>query len=913
MIEYASMMKFFLLFILLIFSTISFSQSQNVTIHLKNVTIESVLKEIEKQSEFRFFYDSNLFKAKDKTNVSWNAISVNDALLELFNNSGITFRWVDQQIVLIPAEQTITSLQQRPTLSAPPSGTIHGVITDAASGLAIPNATVIALYSNPPLGTTTDPSGYFRLNNLPVGRRDIQSSFIGYEPVLFKDVIVSSGKDVFLEITMRENIQELEEITVSPKINKESPLNPMASASARMFSVEEANRYAGGFDDPARLVTAFAGVAGIINNNGVAIRGNSPQFLEWRIEGVEAVNPTHFSDRTGIGGGILTAFSTQTLNNSDFFTGAFPAEFGNSLSGVFDMQLRNGNTQRYEHTAQIGMLGAEFASEGPFNTGKPASYLFNYRYSSFNFVEGLLAALVPDMTGLNYQDLSFKMNFPTKSAGTFSVWGIGLINQYKRQAGENMTKWKDIYDKESDYQQTKAIGGVGHKIYLGDKSYLKSAVAFNFLKNNSSITDITDDGSRIPVSDMKNTNWNITFNTFLNTKFNMFHTNRTGFHITGLFYNLDYLMSPDMHLFPPDEMVNYVKDKGGSLALSGYSQSSFRINNQLTVNAGIHGNYFRLINKAVVEPRIGLRWFILPRLTFGLAYGKHSRRENIDYYFVQTNNIPLPPSNDERSESRERLRAIPSKEEFFLRSEKKGEFNKKLDFAKAHHFVVAYDWSVSEYIRLKVEPYFQYLYHIPVEKGNPFSVINHRDFWMMLPLTNDGKGRNFGIELTLEHYLYKGYYYLFTTSLFQSRYKDGDGIWRNTRQNRNFIFNALGGKEWRLGRQKQNLLHGSLRLTLQGNERYVPIDELASIAEQKIVYNYAKAYQTPLKPEFISHFTLGFKMNRKTLAHELAIKVINLTSYKEFDGNYYYNYRANRPEKSITAVAIPNVSYKIEF
>jgi hypothetical protein len=183
----------------------------------------------------------------------------------------------------------------------------------------------------------------------------------------------------------------------------------------------------------------------------------------------------------------------------------------------------------------------------------------------------------------------------------------------------------------------------------------------------------------------------------------------------------------------------------------------------------------------------------------------------------------------------------------------------------------------------------------------------------MLPLVNDGKGTNFGIELTLEHYLYKGYYYLFTTSLFQSRYKGGDGVWRNTRQNRNFIFNALSGKEWRMGRQKQNMLHSSLRLTLQGCERYIPINETASITTQKIVYDYSRAYQTRLTPEFISHFTLGFKMNRKTLAHELAVKVINLTGYKEFDGNYYYNYRTHRPEKSITAVAIPNISYKIEF
>jgi hypothetical protein len=890
--------KFFFIIILLIYTLYGFSQSGRMTIHLNHTKIETILKEIEKQSGYRFFYDVNRVKVSDMTDVAWNAVGLSDALGELFDHRGITFRFMDKQIVLFPTTQNPADVASRQHFvpSKPPSGAVHGMITDAASGQGIPYATVITFQTNPPVGTTTDESGYFRLNNLPVGRHDIQCRFIGYESAIFKDVMVSSGKEVFLAIDLRENVQELEEVTVRPKINKEAPLNAMASASARMFSVEEASRYAGGFDDPARLVTAFAGVAGIINNNGVAIRGNSPQFLQWRIEGVEAVNPTHFSDMTGIGGGIITAFSAQTLNNSDFITGAFPAEYGNSLSGVFDMQLRNGNNQHYEHTAQFGMLGIELSSEGPLKKGKPASYLFNYRYSSIDFVEDLLAVLVPDMTGLNYQDLSFKMNFPTKRVGTFSVWGVGLINHYRRQAEENKTQWIDIYDKESGYEQTKAIGGMGHKILINEKSYLKSALAVNVAHHHSTSKDRIDDGSALPVSDMKNTNWNITFNTYLNTKHSIFHTNRTGLSFTGLFHNIDYLMSPDMHLFPPDEMVNYVKDKGSSMALSAFSQSSFRLNNNIIVNVGLHGDYFRLINRMVLEPRAGIRWQVFPSLAFGLAYGKHSRRENTDYYFVKTKNTANPESHNAENH--------PASDALF---------NKHLDFAKAHHFVVAYDWSVSEYLRLKVEPYFQYLYDIPVEKDSPFSLINHRDFWMMLPLVNDGKGINSGIELTLEHYLYKGYYYLFTTSLFHSRYKGGDGVWRNTRQNRNFIFNALAGKEWKMGRQQQNLLHSSLRLTLQGCERYIPVDESASIAAHKIVYDYAHAYQTSLTPEFIGHFTLGYKMNRRKKTHEFALKVINITSYKEFDGTYYYNYRENRPEKSITSIAIPNVSYKIEF
>ena len=780
-------------------------------------------------------------------------------------------------------------------LSAQPVGNIRGLVTDGASGQALPYVSVIVVNSNPVIGTMTDSAGYFCLNSLPVGRYDIQSRFVGYEPAGFKEIMVSSGKEVFLEIAMRENIKELEAVTVRPKINKEVPLNTMALAGARMLSVEEASRYAGGFDDPARLVTAFAGVSGSMQSNGIAIRGNSPQFLQWRIEGVEAVNPTHFSDITGIGGGILTGFSAQTLGNSDFFTGAFPAEYSNALSGVFDMQLRSGNNQKREHTVQIGTLGVEFASEGPFVKGKQASYLFNYRYSSMALLGDLLPDLAGDAAGMRYQDLSFKMNFPTKEAGTFTLWGVALIDHYIAHEPKDTTKWDnyfegnpELFGNDLDFIQNKAVGGVGHKILIGEKSYLKSALVANYTKYNATGKYVfpRHDWDRFDALDMKNTNWSVTFNTYLNTKISALHTNRTGFNVTELFYNLDYWLISNVYGhpgYPPIGMLNYAKDKGHTTALYAFSQSTFRLNNSLTANIGLHGTYFRLNNKATIEPRLGLRWQAVPKHAFGLAYGKHSRRENTDYYFVKT-----PATGDEL-------------------------VNEHLDFAKAHHIVMSYDWSISEHLRLKVEPYYQYLYDIPVEKNSEMSMINYNDFILMLPmLNNSGKGKNYGIDFTLERYLNQGYYYLITASLFQSLYAGGDGKWRNTRLNRHYIINALGGKEWKMGRQNQNILNASLRFTFQGGEYYIPVDEAASTAAQQIVYDNTRAFKEHLKSALMAHFTVGYKINRDKLAHEISLKMINVTGVKDF-GGYIYNYQDNKPEMYLGAVVIPSISYKIEF
>ncbi|MDR0438149.1 MAG: TonB-dependent receptor [Bacteroidales bacterium] len=773
-------------------------------------------------------------------------------------------------------------LLQSMWIVAQPVGSIRGIVTDAASGQTLPYVSVIVLHSDPLVGAITDSVGHFRLTNLPVGRYTIQSSFIGYEPAIFREIMVGSGREVFLEIVMRENIYQLQGVTIRPKVDKEKPLNTMALASARMFSVEEASRYAGGFDDPARLVTAFAGVSGSMNSNGIVIRGNSPLFTQWRIDGVEAVNPTHFSDITGVGGGILTALSSQMLANSDFFTGAFPAEYGNALSGVFDMRLRNGNNQNYEHMAQIGSLGVEFGSEGPFSKGKQASYLFNYRYSSMALVGDLFPDLLEGAAGMRYQDLAFKTNFPTKKAGTFSVWGIGIKDHFKNEVPKDTADWWDIWTDNADFKQTKAVGGIEHKIFINKRSYLKNILAANYTKNQIEADQVYTDWSTFPIADMKNTNWNTIFSTYLNTKFDAMHTNKTGFTITNLFYDLDYWMSPDFMNIPPGDMVNFAKDNGSSVALSAYSQSLIRLNSRLTTNVGLHSMYFQLNGNLTLEPRVSVRWQALPKHTFGLAYGKHSRRENTDYYFVKT------------LETGDKL------------------VNKHLDFAKAHHIVASYDWLISDNLCLKIEPYFQYLYDIPVAKDSLLSLINYRDWFLMLPLVNDGKGRNYGIDFTLERYLNNGHYYLFTGSLFESHYMGGDGVWRNTRLNRNYILNALGGKEWKIGKQNRDMLSVSLRFTLQGGERYIPVDEKASILAKTLVYDNSRAYKTQLPAEIIGHFTVSYKMNRKNFAHEFSLKMVNITGNKEFDG-YAYNYRKDRPEMYMGAVVIPNISYKIEF
>ena len=765
--------------------------------------------------------------------------------------------------------------------AAQPIGNIRGVVTDAASGQTLPYVTVVVLNSQPVVGVTTDEEGSFTLPALPVGRYNIQASFIGYEPAVIREVMISSTKETVLEISLKESIQALDEVVVRAKTNKEAPLNSMALAGARMLSVEEANRYAGGLDDPARLAASFAGAAGEGTNNSISIRGNSPQSLQWKLEEVEIPNPSHYPEIGSVGGGILTAFSSHVLGNSDFFTGAFPAQYNNALSGVFDMALRNGNNQRYEHTVQLGTLGVEFASEGPFKKGGRGSYLFNYRYSSMALAGDIVGGSLKEVAGARYQDLSFKINLPTRKAGTFSLWGIGTNDRYNEPLPDDPADYEFRPLEESNARQAMGAAGLGHKIFLSENSYLKSTLAATYAENHTMMDRFDNDGKNPERTlDMLDKNTNLIFQSYLNTKFSARHTNRTGITLTGLLYDDNYNIVPD---FPyGDPMENFADTDGSSLLAAAFSQSSYRFNDRFTAELGVNAQYFALNKHWTIEPRAGIRWQVTPKHALALAAGMHSRHERLDYYFVTT-----PQTGD-------RL------------------VNKELDFTKAYHVVLSYDWHISDNLHLRIEPYFQSLYDVPVVPGSGHSIINETNFYMTDPLVNDGKGRNFGVDLTLERYLKDGYYYMLTASLFDSEYCGGDGVWRNTRYNRHFLANALGGKEWMLGKSKQHVLGVNLRVNLMGGNYYTPIKEEESMAAQRPIDDETRLMGKQHPAVFVAHATINWKINKPKVTHEFGAQMINLTGSKEYFG-FNYNYQTKQMEKAAATVSIPNIYYKISF
>ena len=755
--------------------------------------------------------------------------------------------------------------------------TIRGQVCDVASGEPMVGAT-ITVENGTTIGTVSDAEGNFIINNVPVGRHSVRATYIGYEPVLLKEQLVSSGKELVLNLRMQENVSELGEVVVKPRVNKQMPLNEMAQVGARMFSVEEATRYAGGMADPARTASMFAGVATGGATNGISIHGNSPQMLQWRVEGVEVNNPNHFAEITEAGGGVFTSLNGTVLANSDFLTGAMPAEYGNALSGAFDMKMRVGNNTKYEHAIQVGTLGVDFASEGPLGKGSKASYLVNYRYS-FLEIAKKLHAINMDKETLDYQDLSFKVNMPTSNAGTFAVWLTGLVDHYENEVPD-ISDWETLWDTNDSWsRQRNCAAGINHTYRFQTGGTLHSSVAYTGTYRKLGVNNYDELMIKTPGMNGRNSQWSVIISTQHQHKFSKRYTMQNGFEHQHLDFNtwLDYIHVVGGPLY------RVFESEGNTGLTRFYSSHKLALSSRLTAVAGVNVMWFNLNNQWLIEPRISIQHKISPLSTISLSYAMNSRKESTDTYFV-TMNGQNP--------------------------------NKDLGLTRSHHISASFSQRLGENAMLKIEPYWQWLFDVPVEEGTTYSILNHRNFFQDRTLTNEGAGRNYGIDFTLERYLKDGFYGMLTATLFKSEYQDAQGKWHHSRHDRTYITNILGGKEWMVGSTKKNVFGINGRLTLMGGDRYTPIpagttfEDIMKRPDKSIPeIDGADPYSEQKGMNIGYAFSMKYTINKKHTSHHIILEYLQI---KTFQGQTF-DLRTHNIVDKFTSLTFPNLAYRVEF
>jgi hypothetical protein len=762
--------------------------------------------------------------------------------------------------------------------SQTPTQVIRGKIIDAETKIALPGANIVLMFSDPLKGATSNAVGTFTIENVPVGRHTLKVSYVGYKPAIIPEILVTSGKECIVNVELEDLVVMSGEVEIKATVNKDKPINPMAMVSARSFNVEESRRYAGAVDDPMRMVANFAGVvanAGV-NSNQIMIRGNSPKGLLWRVDDVDIPNPNHFAF-VGQSGGGFTIISSQVLTNSDFYTAAFPAQFGNALSGVFDMRFRNGNNARHEYAIQLGLQGLDVAAEGPFNKKQTSSYLFNYRYSILSFLQYIDPGMKNKIP--TFQDLSFKLNFPTPGSGTFSLVGIGGLSSLTHHPVMDSTQWHTL-DNRSEENLINRMGAIAliHQINLNRATLLRSCVSatYNFIGHDENL--LTPSYEIRAEDSLKHQNSRMTASVSINHKFGTRYTLRSGVMYNYLSYNLDIKSrNPFTGIF---QQVN--KGKGNSNMVQAFIESRTDVTNNFFISAGFYFQYLSLNNHYAIEPRLAVHWQVSQKHALNFGYGLHSQLEDIGVYLVE---IPVNPGISRQP-------------------------NRNLNFDRSHHFVLGYDYSIRPDMRLKIETYYQYLYAIPVMPGSYFSMINSTGDYINDSLVNSGKGRNTGIDITFEKFLTKQFYTLITVSIFDSRYTGGDGIERNTRFNSNYVINLLGGKEWTI--RKKNILGFNLKGTFTGGEYYIPIDLQKSIAQHREVLDETNAYVPRLPSFFYLDLTLTYRLNYQKVSGILAVQIKNLLNHQPDVGYLYDDYNQTiEPQKSLGI--LPLISYKIEF
>lgn len=758
---------------------------------------------------------------------------------------------------------------------------IRGNIIDKLSQSPIIGATVQILNNSEKNGTQTDVNGQYVLLNLSPNRYEIKVSYVGYKEVVVPNVVVTSGKEVILDITMEEDLRLLNEVVVKAS-NKANTVNKLASISARTFSMEEVNRYAGGRSDPARLAANFAGVSAPDDSrNDIVIRGNSPVGVLWRIDGMNVTNPNHFAS-VGTTGGAVSALNTNLLKSSDFFTSAWPAEYGNAISGVFDLGFRNGNSQKRETTVQAGVItGLEATTEGPISKEKGSSYLVGYRYALAGVAQAVGVDIGTTATP-SYSDLSFKLNSGNTKWGKFSMFGI-LASSSISIAGGNTSSLYGGKDG-NDLSSKISIMGVNHFKQLTKNTYLSSTIGLNYSSTdqvNYGSDRITNEYYSKEENNVAKTGYN--FSTSFNAKINSRLFVKIGIQDEVIGLNLFYRTKQNVNA---DWKQIWDYDSYTNLA-QVYAHAKYSFSDKLTLNAGLHSQYFFLNNAASLEPRLGLKYDLTNNSTLSFGYGLHAQMQPINVYFLQTQNTDNSYTYN----------------------------NKNLDFTKSHHIVLGYDLQPFKDWRLKAEAYYQSLYDVPVNTfSSSYSMLNTgASFKTDLEdnLTNAGTGKNYGVELTIEKFFSKGYYGLFTSSIYTSKYKGSDGVEHNTAFNGKYVFNALAGKEWTVGNRNKFSL--DFKYTNAGGRAYTPINLTASNAAGREVLS-TDTYSAYYDNYFRMDLKLGYTINsaKRKLSQTVSLDIQNVTNHKNVFSQSY-----NGGSKSIQTTyqlgLFPNVVYKLQF
>lgn len=753
-----------------------------------------------------------------------------------------------------------------------PVQTLRGKVTDAVTGEPLSGASLqLVNYEN---GKVADENGSFRWEGLAVGRYQLEVRYLGYQNLLLPEVLLESGKEVVLDLQLQPGATTMETVEVRMPQAGFDVIHPL---SVKSISAEQVQRFPATYYDPARVATAYAGVVNANDqSNALSIRGHSPDHLSWQLEGLPILNPNHTpnagttTDRMTLNSGGVNILSAQMLSTTRLLTGAFPANYGNALSGIMDMSFRTGNQEQYEYTAQAGLIGLDIAAEGPFSQNGRSSFLANYRYSTV----GLLTQLGVDFgeEAINFQDLSFKLTFPGKKGQELSIFGLGGISSNTFDGKTDPAEWeteRDIFNV--DFESEMGAAGISWKQRVGAQGLLYAVAGASVVDQQREQEPVTD---TLDFQFSDELFWN---------------ANRLELYAAHTYYQ--HLLSDanvrlrigaqaNTYRFTPDDSrIEGSRDTLEYAMVRPYVSVFARLGARLSAQLGVNLSYYNQTDNTFLEPRASLTYQLSEKHQLSAAYGMHSQLLSPYQPFLPTLYEPQ----------------------------------------RAHHFSLGYDWQIRPALQFSTEVFYHRLFNVPTAFNldgtfiTPFASYNLFTSAAIIDRQETTEGTNVGIELELNQYLTNGYYYLLNTTIYQSTY-EFEGETYSTPFDGRFVANITFGKEWQKQKteDKTRTWGLNLRAVYAGGFREPPISVESSQLLDRTIYQSYIEFSEPLSNIFRTDFRVYLKRSRPKYSTTLALDLQNLTNQENVAFRYFDILNQEIDQRNQISL-VPILTYRVEF
>jgi hypothetical protein len=654
-------------------------------------------------------------------------------------------------------------------------GIIEGSVKDVISLQPLPGVNILILGTN--IGAASDAEGNFIIEGIEPGTYQLRISSVGYLPVIKTDVVVNAIKPNRIDVELQETPYELGEVIVQDDYFSK---NPLELVSTKKFNYEEIRRSPGAFEDVVRALSVLPGVAQAdAGRNDLIIRGGAPYENLFLVDGIKIPNINHFGNQ-GATGGPISYINLDFVKSITFSTGGFPVNYGDKLSSVLSIQLKNGRSDRIGGKATISSSQFGLNLEGPLSQN--SDFIFSVRRSYLDFIfKAAGFAFVPE-----YYDMISKVNIKLNSGNNLSFFLLGALDKVNFFNDTPEKRFDNSRTIGSDQKQY-TLAGKYQKIF--NRGFLDISLSRNYVNYNSAQKDTLQN----PVYTNLSTEIENSLKSDLTFKISSENEMNIGAELSLIEFNSEVYFPSNRTSFGDSLTIINYRTRDNYLKWGAYLNYNSSLTKKILVNLGIRGDYFNGINtKYYFSPRLSLSYKLSPVSSINMSAG---------IYYQSPSYLWLNNSK-----------------------------NSNLKNIKVNQYILGYENRLKEDLLFKVEGFIKDYSNYPVSTLRPYLILANTgagfadDNYSSLgldPLQSTGKGLTKGIEFSLQKKLSDiPYYGILSLTISRSDFTPLDGIQRAGVYDQNVILNISGGykfsSEW----------EGSFKFRFASGSPYTPFDDV---------------------------------------------------------------------------------------